>query len=92
MNLPGVGPRPGERHEQPECKFTQAICDNSPRRATCGGRGRARSHTLRERIGHADVSVTAKIYAHKSRSTDRDLAHAIGELIQLAATGGRSRS
>jgi integrase len=29
--------------------------------------------TLSERIGHADVSVTAKIYPHKSRGTGRDI-------------------
>ena len=45
--------------------------------------------TLSERIGHADVSVTAKIYTHKSRGTDRDMAQAMGELIELAATGGQ---
>jgi hypothetical protein len=44
--------------------------------------------TLSERIGHADVSVTAKIYTHKSRGTDRDMAQAMGELIELAASGG----
>ncbi len=43
--------------------------------------------TLSERIGHADVAVTAKIYTHKSTGTDRDMAQAMGELIERAARG-----
>lgn len=41
--------------------------------------------TLSERIGHADVTVTGKIYTHKSRGTDRAMADAMGELIERAA-------
>jgi integrase len=43
--------------------------------------------TLSERIGHADVTVTGRIYTHKSRGTDRAMAQAMGELIELATTG-----
>jgi hypothetical protein len=42
--------------------------------------------TLSERIGHADVSVTGKIYTHKPRGTDRDTEQAMGVLIELAAS------
>ena len=44
--------------------------------------------TLSERIGHADVTVTGKIYIHKSRGTDRSMADAMGALIERLAAGG----
>ncbi|WP_344115497.1 site-specific integrase [Kribbella alba] len=43
--------------------------------------------TLSERIGHADVTVTGQIHTHKWRGTDRAMAQAIGEPIELATTG-----
>jgi len=46
--------------------------------------------TLSERIGHADVTVTGKIYTHKSRGTDRAMADAMGELIERQATSRRT--
>lgn len=42
--------------------------------------------TLSERIGHADVTVTGKIYTHKSRGTDRAMTDAMGELIERMTT------
>jgi integrase len=45
--------------------------------------------TLSERIGHADITVTGRIYTHKSRGTDRQMAQAMGELIELVTTGKR---
>lgn len=41
--------------------------------------------TLSERIGHADVTVTGKIYTHKSRGTDRVMADAMGAMIERLA-------
>jgi hypothetical protein len=40
--------------------------------------------TLSERIDHADVTVTGKIYTHKSRGTDRAMTDAMGDLIERA--------
>jgi len=39
---------------------------------------------LSERIGHADTSITLKIYTHKSPGRDRALADHMGALIQAA--------
>jgi hypothetical protein len=41
--------------------------------------------TLCERIGYADVTVTGKIYTHKSRGTDRAMADAMGAMIERLA-------
>jgi len=40
---------------------------------------------LSERIGHADTSITMKIYTHRSQGIDRPLAQAMGALIAHAA-------
>jgi hypothetical protein len=40
---------------------------------------------LSGRIGHADTSVTMKIYTHRSHGIDRPLAQAMGALIAQAA-------
>ncbi len=40
--------------------------------------------TLSERIGHADVGVTLKVYTHKSPGKDRPLADHMGRLIAAA--------
>ncbi|WP_134122310.1 tyrosine-type recombinase/integrase [Kribbella kalugense] len=40
---------------------------------------------LSERIGHADKSITMKIYTHRSQGIDRPLAQTMGTLIAQAA-------
>jgi len=40
--------------------------------------------TLSERIGHADVGVTLKVYTHKTPGKDRPLADHMGSLIAAA--------
>jgi hypothetical protein len=37
---------------------------------------------LSERIGHADTSITMKIYTHRSQGAGRPLAQAMGDLIE----------
>jgi hypothetical protein len=45
--------------------------------------------TLSERTGHAVASVTMKIYTHNPAGRDRDIAPAMGELIERAMVGKR---
>jgi len=40
--------------------------------------------TLSERIGHADSSITAKFYTHRSRGRDRGMAQDLAALIEQA--------
>lgn len=40
--------------------------------------------TVSERIGHADTTVTLKIYTHRSRGQDREMAQQLGSLIEEA--------
>lgn len=47
--------------------------------------------TLSERIGHADVTVTGKIYTRKSRGTDRIMADAMGAMIERLAADSEAR-
>ena len=36
--------------------------------------------TLRDRIGHANISVTLQIYAHRSHGRDQAMAQKLGDL------------
>ena len=42
---------------------------------------------LSERTGHADPSVTLRIYTHKSPGRDREVADFMGNLIKQALGG-----
>lgn len=41
--------------------------------------------TVRGRLGHSNASTTLSVYAHFLEESDRDAAHAIGELLKRSA-------
>jgi integrase len=43
--------------------------------------------TVAQRLGHADPSITLKIYSHAVEQRDRDLAKAMGQVLTLGAAG-----
>jgi len=47
--------------------------------------------TVAGRLGHADPSVTLRVYAHATEARDRDLAGLLGSTV-LGSNGGQTRS
>ena len=48
--------------------------------------------TLSDRIGHANMSVTLQIYAHRSQGRDQAMAQKLGDLIQSSTDSGEAKA
>ena len=48
--------------------------------------------TLSDRIGHANMSVTLQIYAHRSQGRDQAMAQKLGDLIQMSTDSGEAKA
>lgn len=48
--------------------------------------------TLSDRIGHANMSVTLQIYAHRSHGRDQAMAQKLGDLIQSSTDAGETKA
>lgn len=48
--------------------------------------------TLSDRIGHANMSVTLQIYAHRSHGRDQAMAQKLGDLIQSSTDAGEAKA